>query len=330
MRRLPGLPAATGLGLLALLLIGLSPVAGARLQDDTLPEDVYWQRLEESLNTLSGLENADPGLAHTLLEAEAIRWEYIRGVRLPDGTIAAVDGHGLAARLRQDPPPLRAIESHLRQALAARPAFDAGAAARADADLRSLERVLQDPAFRWTAGTEEPTPIQQAIEDLLARLASLMEPVVQAPGLGLLIGLVGSLALLLVVGLALRGLVGSLVDQEAIDVPGDWGLEVLTSDEALRQAQESSAGGDYRTAVRYLYLSTLLLLEERGLLAYDRSRTNREYLQSIAHVPEAASLFKDIVDVFDSVWYGYHTLDAATYERYQSAVRRLQKGKFPA
>jgi hypothetical protein len=41
-----------------------------------------------------------------------------------------------------------------------------------------------------------------------------------------------------------------------------------------------SSEGDYRTAVRYLYLSLLLLLEEHGLLRYDRPLTDREYLQA--------------------------------------------------
>ena len=104
----------------------------------------------------------------------------------------------------------------------------------------------------------------------------------------------------------------------------DLGGESLTADSALRRAQEFSGGGDYRTAVRYLYLSTLLRLEERGLLRYDRSLTNREYLQRVAHDPDLSTVLRDVVDVFDRVWYGYQPLDAPAYQRYATAVEALK------
>ena len=96
---------------------------------------------------------------------------------------------------------------------------------------------------------------------------------------------------------------------------------------ALKRAQNLSGAGDYRTAVRYLYLSSLLLLDERGLLRYNRSQTNREYLRSVAHLPKFAAILREVIDVFDRVWYGYQTLDEATYTQYAARVAELRQQK---
>ncbi len=101
--------------------------------------------------------------------------------------------------------------------------------------------------------------------------------------------------------------------------------ELLTAETALKKAQTLSTGGDYRMAVRYLYLSTLLILEERGLFRYDRSKTNREYLRSVRERPELAETLRDVVDVFDRVWYGFQPLSQSDYSQYQTRVEALQQ-----
>ncbi len=108
-----------------------------------------------------------------------------------------------------------------------------------------------------------------------------------------------------------------LADAAAVD-------EILTAESALKRAHTFSAAGDYRTAVRYLYLSALLVLDERGLLRYDRSLTNREYLKTVAHLPEVAPILAEVVDVFDRVWYGYQPLDAAAFNQYAARVAELE------
>lgn len=83
--------------------------------------------------------------------------------------------------------------------------------------------------------------------------------------------------------------------------------------------------GDYRTAVRLLYLSTLLLLEERKLLRYDRTLTNREYLRQVADNPSLVGALRPVVDTFDEVWYGQVEPDAGGYEAYARQVDRVRE-----
>jgi hypothetical protein len=76
-----------------------------------------------------------------------------------------------------------------------------------------------------------------------------------------------------------------------------------------------------------LYLSSLLVLDEQGLLRYDRSRTNREYLRSISSRPELAKPLRDVIDVFDRVWYGFEAVDEDTYKTYVEHVQELRERK---
>src|SRR5262249_55824162 len=142
-----------------------------------------------------------------------------------------------------------------------------------------------------------------------AGAAQLVEPLVTAL-------LLIFLAVLLVY--ALQSILADFAAEAVLASDAENAGEPLTADSALRRAQELSGGGDFRAAVRYLYLSTLLRLEEHGLLRYDRSLTNREYLKRVAHDPNLVAVLRDVVEVFDRVWYGYQPLDATAYQRYAS------------
>ncbi len=135
------------------------------------------------------------------------------------------------------------------------------------------------------------------------------------------------IVLALVIGFFLRGLLANLVAETSAPPDPHAADEDLSAEAARLKAQALSGAGDYRTAVRYLYLSALLLLEERGLLRYNRTLTNREYLRTVAHLPELSAILRDVVEVFDQVWYGYHPLDEGAYTRYAERVAELQKQK---
>ena len=137
----------------------------------------------------------------------------------------------------------------------------------------------------------------------------------------------GVLAVTLVLAYATRGLWGSLVSESVLGQEASPDDELLSAESALKKAQSLSADGDLRQAVRYLYLSSLLTLEERGLLRYDRSKTNRETLGAIANQPEMRAEMQEVVEVFDRVWYGYQELEQDDYNDYQDHVVRLRQKK---
>jgi hypothetical protein len=66
-------------------------------------------------------------------------------------------------------------------------------------------------------------------------------------------------------------------------------------------------------------------LEERQLVRYDRTQTNQEYLRSVAGQPELANTLRDVIDVFDRVWYGFQSLDERAFSHYASRVEQLRQ-----
>ena len=134
----------------------------------------------------------------------------------------------------------------------------------------------------------------------------------------------GSLALLLVLFYVLRGLNASFVTERAMNPEDAEDEAMLTATAAMKRAQTFSASGDYRTAIRYLYLSALLALDERGVLRYDRTLTNREYIRTLEKRPLLARTFGSIVGVFDRVWYGKQPVDAETYAEYVAHIEDLE------
>lgn len=71
---------------------------------------------------------------------------------------------------------------------------------------------------------------------------------------------------------------------------------------------------DYRQAVRYLYLKTLQLLNERGLIKYHQDATNREYWRQLNETPQGMP-FRDLTMIYEKVWYGEFPLADPLFQR---------------
>lgn len=97
--------------------------------------------------------------------------------------------------------------------------------------------------------------------------------------------------------------------------------------EARANAASEARSGSYRQAVRSLYLSALLALEEAEIVVHDRSLTNRELLARTAGLAagEIRPAMQPVVQGFDDIWYGVVEPDAATYAVYESDVAVLNR-----
>ena len=87
-------------------------------------------------------------------------------------------------------------------------------------------------------------------------------------------------------------------------------------------AQECATRGNYRSAVRYLYLSLLVYLDEKGTIEYDRTETNSEYLKKISPDLSLHGLLKTLTLVFERCWYG---LIAPSQEEYRQFLNHCQR-----
>jgi hypothetical protein len=318
------------LRVLHVALVSLILAGPAHASEPPLPIDQYWQEVQETQALVISLEDTPPEVSRVQLLTAANRWESITEVALPDGTLIPVDHGFLVSRLRADPPNLRQLDGLLTALLAAhdtwpQPVFTSG-------DTGALDRILARPEFQWQPQQLSPLAewwqrLQERFWELVTRLLPDDSRIAQLPLVRYALTGLGTMALILVLTYVMRGLVADFVAETEINPESEAGDGGLTAAAALKRAQMLSGEGDYRTAVRYLYLSSLLLLEERGLLRYDRSLTNREHLRSVAHLPQLATAFRDVVEVFDRVWYGYQPLDEAAYARYVDRVMELRQQK---
>ena len=313
------------LGLASLVLAGSSQAAGP-----PLPIDEYWQQVQETQTLIASLENEPDETIRAQLLAAAGRWENITALALPDETRIPVDHSFLTSQLRADPPDLEQLDHLLTALLAARDTWSRPGTPPPDTE--TLDQILARPEFQWPS--EQPSPLAEWWKQLQQRFWEFIGRILSSSGsestgvplFQYALTALGSLALILVLAYVLRGLLADFVAETEI-TPEEIADKDITAATALKQAQLLSGEGDYRTAVRYLYLSSLLQLEERGLLHYDRSLTNREYLHTVAHLPQLAAILRDIVRVFDRVWYGFQPLDKAAYTRYADRVAELGQQK---
>jgi hypothetical protein len=188
-------------------------------------------------------------------------------------------------------------------------------------ELQRLHDILNNPPF-----VDGPLQrIWRYVLELLGRLLGSVSP----QGDGRWVVIVVGLVVATVVLFSLVRSVRSTLAHEARVPQAPADDAPATSEEALASAQSFAAASDYRNAMRQLYLATLIALDERGLLRYDRSLTNRETLRAVHRTNTALAIELDpVIDAFDRTWYGFAPVDARMFEVYRARVEVLRR--FPA
>ncbi len=91
--------------------------------------------------------------------------------------------------------------------------------------------------------------------------------------------------------------------------------EARDYDSLLSLADQQAKAGDYRRAFRLVYLAALVALDTGGVLRFDRSKTNWEYLRAL-RAAGRGDLYQTLTPLtreFDQVWYGFSRTDASQY-----------------
>ena len=288
--------------------------------------EAYWDMVGDTRQAITKMEALPVEEIRGQLDASAAAWEKVTAVEFSNQRLITVDPSHLVAELRVDPPDLERLETLLDALLDAHAQYPQKVFTIQD--IEPLKEILARPEFQWSASQEAPDWFQRALNaffDWMERLAFGIQNTVYYGRVPLMIG--AALLLLLSLFYISRNLSRSLVREAELAGEASEDEALLTSKGALQRAQTLSSQGDYRTAIRYLYLSSLLVLDERGLLRYDRSRTNREYLRSVSSKSQLATPLRDVIDVFDRVWYGFESVDEQTYQSYLQHVDELREKK---
>lgn len=88
-------------------------------------------------------------------------------------------------------------------------------------------------------------------------------------------------------------------------------------------ADELAARGEYREAVRSLYLALLSRLHRDGAILYDSTLSNWDYLRQFKGRREWLSPFRELTRRFDFAWYGNLPVGADGYRDFRSLTEPL-------
>lgn len=97
----------------------------------------------------------------------------------------------------------------------------------------------------------------------------------------------------------------------------------LIDDEYLDEKIEMAiTAGDHRLAIRFLYIKTLQLLNQKSLIRYHSEATNEIYIKQMHNSPKAKD-FRFVTQVFEYVWYGRFTLTAEQFDNLYKEFKKF-------
>ena len=103
----------------------------------------------------------------------------------------------------------------------------------------------------------------------------------------------------------------------------------LAEDGWYALANECIGKGDYRLALRALYLGAISHLGRRELVVIQRWKSGVDYSREVARrargTPEVAPAFARTVLIFESGWYGRHTVDREMLERFTAGFEEVRR-----
>jgi hypothetical protein len=278
----------------------ISAVAHAQAE---LTEEAFWAQLTETQRRL----NESPLPLAMLRE----RWADVDDVQLADGTTLSVDvgwlqqalADGSEVSLRQAQQWISALLSY-RESLVAR-----GSSASTTVSMAALDALRRDPRFIYADEAAESAPLPRIdlpnVSPDVAQIVMIVLAIVAVTGV--LVYLVRNLR------------------QQAVSLPLEQQADdPTTTRDALQRAEAQAANHDYRSAIRYLYLACLLLLDERRIIRYDSALTNREHVRQLREKPHLQEGLRQVVKVFEDVWYGYAPVDEQLYRQFTQQIDQLK------
>ena len=333
---LSGFRLSVSLVAVCIVVLGCLPDA-VHAADVDLP--TYVQRITAARDALTQSQSLAGAPRDTAIQRARDALTGIDGVTVDGTRYPAPQSDALVALRRTPPDTERAVAelTSLRGLLADEQATVPDPQAR-----RNLDRVLSDRAFHEA----EPNAVQaQAIRfqswigEQLRRLfrpfQRVQPPDVPAntPGAGpvaRLLALLGSPLLLILVALALAAVIAFVVTRRwrkrEKKTANAAAPPSRTAAEWRQHADMLAAQGEYRAAVRALFLGALTELDERRLVAFDPALTDREYLREAQRQQSwLAEPLRPFVRLVESIVYADAPCHAAEYMRARAFTDDLRQ-----
>jgi hypothetical protein len=188
-----------------------------------------------------------------------------------------------------------------------------------------LDKYKIDPEFNYEGGPKEAddwiTKVKNWIRQQLIILSSskTYSTLLDVLYYGLMV-----VAILLIIrGLIKadrRGLLfGKLKSDEINIVESEENINTINFDELIARAVDNK---QYKLAIRYLFLKSLKLLSEKGLIELRNNKTNYQYINEIKH-NQIAEAFRVTTNMFEWIWYGDFPVDEDIVKNSQNDFNKL-------
>lgn len=193
--------------------------------------------------------------------------------------------------------------------------------------LAALDAILRRPPFTtpptlWDSIRQflQGSPLGAVWSFITNLWTTLLGSAADSAAVPIVAGVIAALALLF----AASRLFGRVVPQTGVDESLENPLLArLDAPAARSRAATLAAAGEYREAARYLFLATLLALDEAGLVRIDEATGNRDVLRQARATPRLAEALSPVVRGFDRFWFGHVPLTREDYEGYQQLTERV-------
>jgi len=171
------------------------------------------------------------------------------------------------------------------------------------------------------------------LRDTLGAIMRIINGLVGGGGGGNLLAIIFIAALLLAAAYgAFRVLRGRAPRRKRAKKRTVLGEEIEAGATALdlaEAAMAAAARGEFRRAMRGLYIALLYDMSERKLVELDDSATNREYLARVSRFNRLVAPMRYLTDRFDYFWYGMFPSTEADFSsylaRYKEAAAEVEQ-----
>lgn len=90
--------------------------------------------------------------------------------------------------------------------------------------------------------------------------------------------------------------------------------EIIRSQDIQKLIEKAIADDNYRLAIRYYFLMVLQKMTEKGIIDYQFSKTDTDYISELKQ-PALQEQFRRLSRIYDYVWYGNFEVSLPHYER---------------
>lgn len=117
-------------------------------------------------------------------------------------------------------------------------------------------------------------------------------------------------AIIKIIGLDLKLLTGK---SKRVEIPYEESLENIHEIDFDAQLEQAIENGNYRLAVRLLYLRTLKNLTDKNLIDWRPEKTNQAYVGELVN-ENYKNEFTSLTNQFEYIWYGEFFIDKNIFE----------------